>query len=169
MVPARVESAILKPAFLFCSARAQWKLNSMQAAWARRLLGCACGPPIPSEVVLAQRDWRLRLGAKMMERIVVAFARAQLQQEGRPARAMLALADGLTASTWARSVCSHMAAFSPPIPRVTECQFFGACPLDAVRADPGVRRAVLRHYTLRFVRPAMVAAGLAAVQQAASA
>eukprot|EP00959_Pyramimonas_sp_CCMP1952_P231675 4842323-Pyramimonas_sp.AAC.1 len=49
-VPLRVEAAILYPSpFLLLAQRAEYELNLVQATWARRLLACATGPPVPAE------------------------------------------------------------------------------------------------------------------------
>ncbi|CAK0904763.1 unnamed protein product [Prorocentrum cordatum] len=120
-VPLRVDSALLyPPPFLFLAQRARYSLDSLQASWARRLLGCAIGPALPGEAVLAHCGWHLRLGTKMVERAILARAKLFLLPETHPGASMLRLASATSCPTWASAAQAVMEALDSPIPDVVD-------------------------------------------------
>ena len=168
-VPLRVESAILYPSpFLLLAHRAEYELNRMQAAWARRLLACTTGPPVPGEVVVAQCGWTCRLGTRMLERAIMARARLLAQPPDHPGTRMLALARRLTCASWASAVAARMAELTPPVLDIDVHPVF-CHPLRGAQCSLQLRRSLLRDFKLQVVRPALRARDRTAFQRATGA
>ena len=145
-VPLRVEAAILYPSpFLLLAQRAEYELNRMQATWARRLLACATGPPVPAEVAAVQCGWTCRLGTRMLERAIMARARLLAQPADHPGARMLSLARSLSCTTWASVVACRMAEQTPPILDIDVHPAFRH-PLRNARSSLELRRSLLRDF-----------------------
>ncbi len=140
----------------------------MQAAWARRLLACTTGPPVPGEVVVAQCGWTCRLGTRMLERAIMARARLLAQPPDHPGTRMLALARRLTCASWASAVAARMAELTPPVLDIDVHPAFRH-PLRGAQGSLQLRRSLLRDFKLQVVRPARRARDRAAFQRATGA
>ena len=154
-------------AFLILAPRAATLLNNLQYRWARTILGCRRARNLKWLLPVASCGWTIRLGTRMLEIAVIAYARIALLPVGHPAVSLLQLALNLPCISWAGVVRSSMHAdrLAHSIPDITEVM--AASDVDAARKDADHRRALLKQYKWDFVRPILAAADEYDYQKAA--
>ncbi|CAK0877688.1 unnamed protein product [Prorocentrum cordatum] len=168
-VPPRIESVILYASPLLALAEgAEAALNRLQVEWGRKLLGCNAGPPVRHSVVVAQCGWPLRLGTKFLERALLARARLAVLPLDHPASRAWQASRCLHAPSWVTAVAALAGRLpSPPV----QLDRHPACAgeqLEAARAHPARRRALLEWYRWQVVRPALLEYDRQAFRKAAS-
>ncbi|CAE8646774.1 unnamed protein product [Polarella glacialis] len=147
--------------------QAEAKLNTLQAGWAKTLLGCRNSQWMRGSLAVAQCGWQTRLGTLMVERIIVGLARIQTYPAWHPAAVMCFLTEDSLADTWVSRVHGLMnnIALETPIPTVWKSGLFPPGILKLAQKDASVRRAVLKTYRLQVVRPALATRDAAAFRK----
>ena len=157
--PVRIEPVVLYGSeLLILAPRAEIRLNTLQASWAKSIVGARSFADARGILAVAECGWPMRLGTMMLERAIIAFARIQLMPRGHPARTLLEYAIHTPCDSWAQRVVLEMnnPRLSQPIPQVSAP---GVCPdsmLAQASQDQAVRKNVLKKCKLQVVRPALV-------------
>ena len=169
-VPLRIEPRVLyAAAFIATVVGAETKLNRLQQAWGRRLLGCHLGPMLRWPIVFAQCGWTMRLGTRCREKAIMMRARLCVLPEDHPAVVMFTVARGTLAPTWEASVSQLMQDpfLQEPIPGMLESCCVPPGLLQKARSCVDTRAQVLAVYKLNVVRPVLQQYDLRAYHQAA--
>ena len=146
-VPCRIEPAILFGMGLCIGVPgAEWKLNKMQAGWARALLGCPDARAGRWSCLFIECGWSHRLGTKMLERAIMLKARLALLPGNHPAFQLLSAAFASVAPTWATLILEAQASerFTTPVPDIST--MLSASEVAEAQSCKVFRRSCLRMY-----------------------
>ena len=103
-VPRRLEPIVLFGAkVLPLAENAEARLNSLQAHWARAILGTRLRGGISGRLAVAECGWRLRLGTLMMIKAVTFLNKLFLLPSSHPCRQLVTTALSLPCDTWTRA------------------------------------------------------------------
>ncbi|CAE8615479.1 unnamed protein product [Polarella glacialis] len=147
--------------------QAEAKPNTLQAGWAKTLLGCRNSQWMRGSPAVAQCGWQTRLGTLMVERIIVGLARIQTYPAWHPAAVMCFLTEDSLADTWVSRVHGLMnnIVLETPIPTIWKSGLFPPEILKLAQKDASARRAVLKTCRLQVVRPALATRDAAAFRK----
>ena len=120
--PLRLEPLVLYGSEMLVLAEgAESRLNQLQAAWAKAIVGCRHATEVRGILAVAECGWGMSLGTAMIERAIIAMARISLLHEAHPIRRLLQITMELPCDSWTRRVQGTMSdsrlALSP------SCQF----------------------------------------------
>ena len=88
--------------------RAEIRLNTMQASWAKAVIGARAVTDVRGIPAVAECGWPIRLGRLLLKNALVALARMQLMANNHPARQLVELAASTTCDSWVQRVLLEM-------------------------------------------------------------
>ena len=166
-VPRRVEPAVLYGAELLALAPgAETRLNELQAAWARTILGARNDlRNVSARLSVRELGWPLRLGTAMILKTILFFNKILLLPDLHPVKTLLKLALQLPCESWASRARALMndPRLASPILTIFE---WGEIPVAA--QDAAVRKNALRRYKVGVVLPLLTALDREAYLQAST-
>ena len=158
-IPARIEAPVLYGAELLVLApRAEIRLNTLQASWAKAVIGARAFTDVRGILAVAECGWPLWLGSLMLEKAIVALARMQLMPSNHPARQLVELAATTPCDSWVQRVFLEMRnpQLQANIPAIAHSGICSGAQLEEAMYNREVRKSILRQYRLRVVRPILV-------------